>query len=172
MRRGIFTLMVAVGLLFHSTAEAQEGRGSFGFGIGVSSFSLADLEALLMPSLYVPIQAGDQFVVEPFLGLVRMSEGDFSETLLRLGAGLLYLLDVSDDGRVYVGPRIGVIRSSVSNGFSASDTNLTLGGVVGGEYFLSSAFSLGGEGGLRWIDLNTGSVISSFTEFRVRWYMP
>ena len=171
MRRWTITTAVIFGLLAAAptAAHAQQNGGSFGIGVGVSTFSLADFEGLIMPAVYVPIATGGQFMIEPALGLLRVSDGDFSETFLRLGTGILYQMDAIEEGRLYVGPRIGIIRAS--NDFG-SETNLTLAGVVGGEYFLGSHFSLGGEAGFRWIDLSGGNLLSTTGEFRVRWYFP
>lgn len=166
MRLSILAVLAAAGLLIGSQAAAQENGGQVGLGVGVSTFSLADLETVAMPRVYVPLMAGERGMIEPSLGLLRVSGDDFTDTFLSLGSGFFLRMEPTDQGAMYAGPRVGLIRTSNAD----SDTHLSLAGVAGGEYFLRSHFSLGGEVGLRWFDLNDVSLLSTVSEFRVRWY--
>ena len=200
MRRLAMLLLVPVCLLAANAAAAQQER--IGLGLGLQQFSvLADDDlgflTALTPQLYVPIMVTDAIMLEPGIGFFRINQsGDdpfdgefsFSATFLRLGAGLLFIVSPSERGRVYAGPRVGILRMSREVEFAGtqdddSRTDLLLSGVVGGEFFLVPSFSLGGEAALHYLragdeesdDPNPpdsdASMISIGTEFRVRWYI-
>jgi hypothetical protein len=131
----------------------------------------------------VPIALTNRLVLEPEFGFVRFrdTQGQFDETfsILTLGAGLLFEIGESGADRIYAGPRLGIARiSEYDEGpgtpTDESTTTLWLAGVLGGEFFLKPRFSLGGEVGLEWLELDDpdGSVLATTAEFRVRWYFP
>lgn len=185
MRRSLVTTLAVLVFAAGSSAAGQQVQDQVGLGLGLVNTSLANLDTALMPVIYAPLVISAHFMIEPGFGMVRLSESDdnFDETLtaLTLGVGFLYLMPLGDSDRLYVGPRVGFVRLSES--FSGpgvdeddSSNNLWLSGVVGGEFFLRPRFSLGGEVGVRWLDASAGgdeldsSILSTTTEFRVRWY--
>lgn len=171
MARGSHILIgAAAAVLIASAPGSAQERGRFGLGVGINS-SLIEVTTLLTPTVYVPIEAGEQLLFEPGVGLVRVVQGDETDTYLAVQAGILFIVSGGEDDRVYLGPRIGLIRTSESvAGSTDSESNLTVSGVFGGEFFLRELFSLGGEVGLRYVDVDNGSLLTSSAEFRVRWY--
>jgi hypothetical protein len=195
LRHLILGALIAAALATAGPAGAQDVR--VGLGIGIQPTLLTDdFGALFAPRFYLPIQLGDRLIVEPSFGLFRVSQsatdGPFSyETsgqLLRLGVGLLVLGPAGQDGRVYFGPRAGMVRMASeysSDGFSESQsrTDLVLAAVAGGEFFLLDRFSLGGEVGLEYVREgdesgsgassvdSDGSMLRTTSELRVRWYL-
>ena len=184
MRPRVHAVVASIALLLTlgtiTPADAQE---RIGIGIGVRSSLISDVQNLLTPTVYVPIVVSDRFTVEPEVGIVRVSEeeGDVDETVtfLTVGAGLLFGIGDLGDDQIYIGPRVGLLRTSFSEEvdggeFSDSNTNMFLAGVLGGEFFLQPSFSLGGEAGLRYLDTGSdgsdGSLFATTAEFRVRWY--
>lgn len=152
----------------------------------------------LTPQIYVPIDVSSRIIVEPGVGLFRVKETDegdfgseeFTATALRLGLGALFVVAQPEQGRIYVGPRVGIARISATSDFADTEsemkrTDLTFSAVLGGEFFLFPAFSLGGEAGLNYQsrgeterdpdpgfeDDSEGTLLSLGTEFRVRWYL-
>lgn len=87
----------------------------------------------------LPIWLGDNFVLAPAVGLV-MADG--LGTDLRLAAMARFYLRKSTVS-TYIGPKIGAILFSPTSG--SSTTDILVGGMLGGEYFLTSQFSLGAE---------------------------
>jgi hypothetical protein len=186
MDRRVCTLAAGVACLMASGASAQAPGGSIGLGVGVQSTVLID-EALisLAPVFYVPIMLTDAVMLEPGIGLLRFSQDndatESTQTFLSLGTGILFIVSHGDDGRIYVGPRVGIRRfsSETESGtveVETDNTNLSLAGVVGGEYFLKRGFSLGGEIGVAWNEIGDddadedASLVNTIAEFRVRWY--
>jgi hypothetical protein len=177
--------MAAVSVaLFLTLATTVPAEAQIGIGVGIRSSLVSEVQSLLTPTVYVPIFVSDRLMVEPEVGLIRVSEDDGgtdeTATFLTLGAGLLFEIGDVGDGRIYAGPRLGIVRASFSEEidggeFSDSNSNLFLAGVVGGEFFLQESFSLGGEAGLRYLDTggfddSDGSLFTTTAEFRVRWY--
>jgi hypothetical protein len=188
MDRRVCVLAAGVACVVASDATAQAPGGSIGLGVGVQSTVFSG-ESPFFPAavFYVPIMLTDRVMLEPGIGLLRFHEDDAdteeTTTLLSLGTGLLLSVARGDDGHVYIGPRIGIIRFSSETEVGTietedSNTNLALAGVVGGEFFLRRSFSLGGEIGFAWNELDDddtdedASLISTIAEFRVRWYFP
>lgn len=147
-------------------AQAQGGRGQvlIGFGVGVEPVRLASLTDRIAPpavGLYLPIQLTSSLRVEPSLALATFSQGTaaaqasgpLSWTTLELGvAGHLYVVPPSPLG-IYLGGRLALgfeAQKDVGGGASppvtrTTATNLTLAGVLGGEYFVHRSFSVGAE---------------------------
>lgn len=200
MRR--IVLPLALALLLPTALEAQND-GSLGLGLGLQNTSVLideEFEILgsLTPTVYVPIVLGNGIMIEPGVGFFRLKtseesefgDSEFNLTALRLGVGVLFMLATPERGRVYAGPRVGVMRLSSRNEFDGEDAemsrmDLIFSAVVGGEFFLLPAFSLGGEAGLTYLtvgdterdpeppveDEEDVSMLSLGTEFRVRWYI-
>lgn len=198
----IHTVATAALLLALATPVAgQHAARTLGLGIGIQSAALLDddvgLLAVLSPQVYVPIVVSERLILEPSFGVFRVDQegedflGDpytYSATLLRLGVGALFAGELGRSGRVYVGPRVGVVRISTEQEQGAFDeestrTDLALAAVTGGEFFLVDGLSLGGEVGLEWVRIGEedvagepspaeekASLLRTTSELRVRWY--
>lgn len=190
-------LSAFVALTLPAASLAQEST-RIGLGLGLQNLSIAvddefGILTAVTPQVYVPIELSGSMILEPGIGFIRFHEetdSDFGDmegtfTVLRLGAGLLFVHARPERGRIYVGPRLGITRFSSEveiDGEEADDdsrTDLFLAGVAGGEFFLMPAFSLGGEVGLSYTRAgddeddaadSSASVINMITEFRIRWY--
>ena len=193
-------VLLVLALAAPVTLEAQQSTNSFGFGLGLQELSIVGFDegatTRFTPLVYVPIMVSERMMLEPGIGYTRLNtsiDSDFGSqeettSVLQLNAGLLFMIVPADRGRVYAGPRVGIVRFSVEQEFDgASDefkrTDLFLAGVLGGEFFLLPAFSLGGEASLNYLRMGEpdtdgdtgaevdGSLISLGAEFRVRWYI-
>lgn len=152
-----FSLLVL--LVLAATARAQDGGNRVGIGVSLIQGALiADLEELqfgatFLSNIYVPIIVGRSFKLEPEIGFLRFSEdGEFAEetiTQWRFGIGAFYYMRAAESLRAYVGPRLGLQLTSMTdeNGgkYEFDETDLLIGIALGGEYFFSDNFSLGGE---------------------------
>jgi hypothetical protein len=153
-------------LALTAPAAAQSARGTaVGLGVALNPIALGDLDtdATMLPvglgNFTVPIRVGSRLRLEPELGILRAhseaSGGGFSggstATLLRYGIAAHFMMAGTDDFQPYIGPRLGFIRSSTrqeSSGSPANEDKRTdhyLGVAIGGEYWLTSRFSLGAE---------------------------
>jgi len=181
----ILTLWVGVA----SPATATESTSpTIGVGAGVNlgnAFSGGSLSASPV-SVYIPINLGESFRVEPSLGywyVTRGSTVSAPDGLLSKGGytveaavGLFFLVHPSPPFTVYLGPRLGM--AFVGHDYSSSDgTNITsvsqysgyVNPTLGLEWFVSRHFSVGGEAAAAfrfYADpsislLNTSSSISS-----------
>ena len=168
MRARLWLSLVAV-LACSATANAQT---DVKVGIGISINPLAQTSSLgedlttTVPgglfAFYVPINIGEKFKIEPELGYVRAktkvsTTGSSTEQTLtqwRLAAGLFYMFPQKASLTPYIGPRVGIVKSSETQKFDTSrvifvdkvsQTDFFLGLALGGEYYFSSHFTLGGE---------------------------
>jgi hypothetical protein len=166
-----------------SDAAAKEPVGKshgtkVGIGVAISTgrisrASSGGLSTILPASLRVPINI-EYLKLEPEFGLYTLSdpnEQDLQFALtevsnLRVGLGVYYYTSFSSDASAYLGPKLGIIKNQVtatSSGFVENDvstfiqkserTDIFLALVIGGEYFLSSRFSVGAELGFEYVDL-------------------
>ena len=199
MRR--LAIAVVLCALLPVSAEAQDG--TLGLGLGLSNQTLVLDEELgfvssLTPTVYVPFVIGNGIMIEPGVGFFRakrseddeFGDADYTLTAMRLGAGVFFMFATPERGRIYAGPRVGVIRMKSTADFGGEDfeesrMDLFFSAVLGGEFFLMPAFSLGGEAGLTYLSMGETeeepepdfeeevemSMLSLGTEFRVRWYI-
>ncbi|MGD8867764.1 MAG: outer membrane beta-barrel protein [Gemmatimonadales bacterium] len=199
MKRSLEWLTFVLVLFLAAPASAQDKAGKFGIGVSLEPSALVaeDFDAFFLPfgfgDIYFPINAGEQIKIEPQLGLFRFSseataDGFSSKqtiTIWRLGAGIFYRLPASESLTAYVGPRFVFLFSSESDEFdgSADDssaTDISIGAALGGEYFFSSHFSIGGEFQLNYVSLGdpdgndtvdqSRSIISNNGLILLRWY--
>ena len=199
MKKWILTVVMG-SAIFVSSAAAQEPGRTFGLGMGLEPLSLIDegsVVAAAAPSLYMPFMVTETVMLEPSLGLTRVSDEQTdgattyssSMSVWRLGLGVLLTRPFGPEGRGYFGPRIGLVRMSQSEesgtfDYSEDRLNLTLAGVTGAEFFLAEQFSLGGEVGLEYVHFgqpdvepepsvdieSDGSALRTVSELRLRWY--
>jgi hypothetical protein len=169
-------------LLFAGTAQAQSDGVKVGIGVSLIQATIGpDLEggdtfgAVALGDIFVPIHFGRSFKLEPWLGVLRFKEksedtgfsSDEKVTQWRFGTGLYFRFPTSESFVPYVGPRIGLLLTSFSdestfNGgsskFELSETDFQIGLALGGEYFFSGHFSLGGEVQLNYTSIGEPTV--------------
>jgi hypothetical protein len=162
--------------------------------LAVSGSTPTGVNVGLTPTIFLPINVGSRFRVEPEIGFFRNTISDTgalnrTETVQGLHAGAgAFILAKKDRFTLYYGARGGYIRrtSSVSVGGSRR-TDDTIPGyfvapAIGGEYFLSDYLSLGGEVQVRFSSLdwkrpptaNTTSFtfVATHGALTVRFYFP
>ncbi len=168
-------------LAIAATADAQERGVTFGIGTSLNPTAIfagnGDLALFNvgLGNLYFPLIIGSSFKLEPEFGLLRLSEkttdgttsSESSATLTRLGIGAFWVTPIRESFRVYVGPRVGIVRNSESSSFGTgperkvTQTNFILELATGGEHLFSSHFSLGGEVRLTYINVGERKVTPS-----------
>lgn len=148
-------------------AAQVERTGRFGVGVTMNPTTVfIDDSFGFLPfgvqTFVVPIRTGMRTTLEPEVGIVRFSSSssgfgstnESSVNNLRLGVGLL--MDLTERGglRPYIGPRVGVnrttteFRSSFGGGTNENTTKQNgwyISGVFGAQHFFTRHFSLGGE---------------------------
>ncbi|MEM6783242.1 MAG: hypothetical protein AAF624_05840 [Bacteroidota bacterium] len=156
-------VLLLLGLLGLSTlsARAQQVR----VGVGVSIEPLANFVSsvpddpsafsLFAPSLYVPVTVGP-FRLEPELSLVRdaasLNDETESSSRLRLGVGLFYYNQHRDMAALYVGARLGLVRTVIDRVFldeTATRLDYVFAPTLGGEHYVGD-LSLGVESQLQY----------------------
>jgi len=202
MKKSLLWLSLVAVLVVAARADAQEDGTRFGVGVSLNPSALLvedGFQAFFLPfgfgDIYFPIIVSERFKLEPQLGLFRFSSetksdgftSESSMTLWRLGAGLFYRLPASESLSAYVGPRFILLLSSESFKWDGeedeiSETDISIGAALGGEYFFSSHFSLGGEFQLNYLILGEPedeepdtfeldrSIISNNGLILLRWY--
>ena len=121
--------------------------------------------ALTPVNIHIPMNIGGSVTIEPVFGLYSYTDESTSSgtthkesySLTHLGAGVLIPVAGNSTARAYVGPRIGLYlwkeREEITpvpypgypSTTEVSETDITVGGCVGGEYFMVENMSLGGE---------------------------
>lgn len=217
MRKQLLVVLLGTLVLLGGTVQAwaQEERPvrvGVGAGINFPSFDLilADDDLIFLPDAmvdwYIPVRISDTFIVEPAFSISTASdtvdpeEGDTltdSASVIQLGIGLLYPIRLTEATRANVGARTGIVLVSADNEYTGADNTVEtqsmsrsdffFGLAVGGDYFLSPSFSLGGEVTLTYYSIGdpeytdtasddddtsttSGSVISTGAQLLVRWY--
>ncbi|PSQ70657.1 MAG: hypothetical protein BRD38_04805 [Bacteroidetes bacterium QH_9_67_14] len=177
-------------LLAAAPATAQDAsypRVGVGVGVSVSnaspSTSLPAGEAPVSvptPSLLIPIDVSETFRIEPVLGYSRLTtsssfegpndEEETSTTLtsLRIGVGAFAKAPRGNDTNLYFGGRVGYNRVSRSTDDddeeeSTNASGFFIGPTVGGSYFFSDFFSIGGEVEARYSNIGTSEEEDDFT---------
>ncbi|MCK5742648.1 MAG: outer membrane beta-barrel protein [Chlorobi bacterium] len=173
MKRFIISLVICLGLLAIVNNDAYSkkkgasaaGGTKIGLGISLNPASLFNSgEMMFLPvsmmNIYLPIQFGNSFRLEPEFGIYRDSEiikndldGDIERiySFYRIGLGAFKTIKPANNFLMYFGPRIGVLMVSSERNYSndpdrtSSQNIIIIGGSVGGEYYLSDHFSLGAE---------------------------
>jgi hypothetical protein len=166
---GLLVVAVALGVSSQAVAKDEpEGRQVTSVGVGAAlgaEYVLTGETWLAMMTVYVPIELGKYFRLEPDFGLGHLTEDsgtdyEKSSTAIRFGIGAMYAWDRGKVG-LYAGMRfslrIGVDKeqttlvpfSSDSESETKEVTHTSLGinlePCVGAHYFFSPHFSLGGE---------------------------
>ena len=95
------------------------------------------------------------------------SSQDNSSSVIRIGLGAFYSHVLENNFNTYFGPRIGFLFNSSTSHYTGSpetttsETDFFIGFCTGGEYLLSSHFSLGGEVQLNYISFGEPDVSPS-----------
>ncbi|PSQ79404.1 MAG: hypothetical protein BRD37_00170 [Bacteroidetes bacterium QH_8_67_23] len=173
---------------------ASYPRVGVGVGVSVSNASPStslpageEPVSLPTPSLLIPIDVSETFRIEPVLGYSRLTTssssegpGDYEEktsttlTSLRIGVGAFAKAPRGNDTNLSFGGRVGYNRASRNTDDGDDDdddeeesTNASgffIGPTVGGSYFFSDFFSIGGEVEARYANIGTSEKeIGNFT---------
>lgn len=107
----------------------------------------------------------EAFKLEPEFGIYRISGGDdFTMQELRFGIGGAYTIS-KEDVNIYLGFNFGMAMVSWDEGDDSETlTDMYFGPTIGGEYFFTEHFALGGEAHFEFTtyDEDWGEVDSSF----------
>lgn len=165
-----------------SAVYAQRNSSSIGIGAAINPVTLyTESEGsdgtLSVPvqtaALFVPLQLGETFRIEPQFGLLSTSTErtaysgtnvasgriERTKTGMMIGTGLFYTFLPDTTTRGYVGARVGWIQAKNSLEFvplgkgenvvtTYKQSSAFYGAAIGGEYYLSHFMSLGMELGL------------------------
>lgn len=175
MRRILVVIvMLAVFSTIPNSIFAVENVDNYGIGISLnpaSEFSNdngTNVALLRMVNVNFPMQLSSSFRLEPYLGLYSTTKSesniyfteDVAQTAFQIGTGAFYTWNPTTDKKFtgYFGGRFGVVFQSSSLDHQATafagnshtaksikETDISIAAVLGGEYFLSQHFSLGGE---------------------------
>lgn len=167
-------------------------------------------------AFYMPINVTNKFRLEPSIGLFSMSSSTTTTPISQLSGSIettsydasvftfgirgLFISPLSNSLSLYFGPRLefGFVSSTYEDIYALQDnktteteTDVTIGGIIGVEYFPIRKFSLGGEINLNYMiygnptvtyDFNPPAQPSNYTSerdqyslytgalFFVRWY--
>ena len=154
---------IALALAVFSVALEAQKPGVLGIGVTLGPADLpvsGDEEVPITSSLLFPMNFG-AFRLEPSLGVLRLSYeepdpfggSDITQSFstIAFGVGAYFTTAPADGFTLYVGPRFGFSRSSMSSEGggdpeqTVTTTDKFIGAALGGEHFFSKHFSLGAE---------------------------
>jgi hypothetical protein len=194
MKKATFFLLLGIAfLLMSNLVYAQEKAPSFGIGVSMGREILMVYDQGIVtlsdyPSFYMPIPISSGFRIEPEIGLwlhsySREDGGDrkSSYSIISLGCGIF---PITNKGKIYIyyGARFRMVRflNSIEDVYTDRDdskTDIHFGPAVGGEYFFTDHFTLGGEVQLDYISIGqfddddvSEKLINTKTLIFVRWY--
>ncbi len=159
----LFFLIVSTNVYSQSTTNNYQTR----IGLGITytyykeSFIYIINEGILIPTIFIPIKVSPKFRIEPEIGFYRISDHysdkysnhKTTEKIFQIGVGLCPVV-TKNSFDFYFGSRIGYLYISlsdeyISNAYLDKDKGSAKGfyisPVLGGEYYFSKHFSLGGE---------------------------
>ena len=162
--RTLCLFFVIISLYLNAFAQVEDDAQKTKFGVGISLeplhvFTLGSTfysTALLPVSIYFSVNR-PSVSLQPEFGLYSYSyeSGGSNNTasIVKVGLGALFSVAQGPSSRTYLGPRMGLLfisQSSSSTGPTTStsdrtETDFTIGLATGGEYYVSSQFSVGGE---------------------------
>jgi hypothetical protein len=182
----IITLVTGGGVLAQEEPERQPRK----FGIGIERSDVSALEDRggdyqgVVTGFYLPIQATPKTRFEPKIGILRYADTEREDSYTRLDALVGYFgLITRGDYQFYYGARAGflvrVIKSQ-DEGDSFSTWTQRRGYLtpaIGGEYYFSPYFSLGGEARLVFSSFDEDeearqSFMASEIAVMIRFYIP
>ena len=174
-------------------AQEQATRIGIGVSLGKEAIPIDDnfvFSWFDYPNFYIPILISSHFRLEPVLGFYHYSRSrddmKRSDDIFSLGCGI-FPVTQKEKLYIYYGARLEAIHYSSSYEYpdfnnqesdKASKTDFYIGPAIGGEYFFSEHFSLGGEDQVSFIfigqddgsDNDSESAIRNKTLFFLRWY--
>jgi hypothetical protein len=165
MKKGIIwifpVLLTIMPITVQDICGQNDGSNSGKVGIGISLFNLIDwyytnYEIAYRNSIYIPITLSEKFRIEPEIGLIYSG----SDVLYSLGLGVFGLSRKSDI-TWYYGMRIGTWNAHF----------IQIAPSFGGEYYLSSRFSLGAEVQLMGLIENNDLMFMTNTIAFIRLYL-
>ncbi|MCK4359769.1 MAG: outer membrane beta-barrel protein [Candidatus Cloacimonetes bacterium] len=195
MKRQILILSLFMFLIWNNayTQEStQQKQVQFGLGIGISDIKdITQLftDAGIAPQVFLPINISSKFRIEPGIAYFQTSSErtnyESSSKIFSIGLGI-FPMTPKGAINIYYGARIGFIHATSSyksggsysseesgNGFYVAPT-------IGGEYYLSNSFTLGGEAQLRYVSYkekdedddeeSTSTLMGTRTIFFIRVY--
>ncbi|MCH8013168.1 MAG: outer membrane beta-barrel protein [Candidatus Marinimicrobia bacterium] len=155
------TILVTLGNVFTQEVTAEK-KTQVGVAVAITDikevFQYID-EAISAPEIFITINVSPKLRLEPGIAFFQSSSGngDFKSSSKSFSIGLgIFPMTLKDGINLYYGARLGLIRTSSEYSFNGSDSEeMSAGGffiapTVGGEYFLNSSFTLGGEAQLRY----------------------
>lgn len=156
MKKVSFILLFAVSFFLASNLiHAQEKENRIGIGVSIGRQIIEEMEyrAFEYTRFYVPIIVSSHFRLEPEIGYYRYSGSgeDWKESRKRLSIGCgIFFITRKGKVDIYYGARLGLISTSYFYETTTylrdeSRTDFYIGPAIGGEYFFSNHFSLGGE---------------------------
>ncbi len=160
---GIALLCVAVACpaLAQSLSLTHVERPMLGLGVAIGkevstlgdfSDPVVSVHQVDFPSIYLPIRVNPGLKIEPEFGLMRYtidaSSVDQTFSIMLIGAGAFFLMNVGPVDLSW-GLRFAMIKESYDHDGAADYTvtrnDMVYGPALGGEYFFTRNFSLGGE---------------------------
>lgn len=170
----IRTWLLAAGLVVLPGAAPAQQQTPTGFTLGIGVFlnpgalvtDDGDLNSLFLPvglgNFTIPILVANRIRIEPELGYTKVGstfefpDGSSTSSMSVSRYGLNGHVVLFDRGglRPYAGLRVGTIRASESYAYTSGSfqdegkrtrSDWYVGAALGGEYFFSPHFSLGGE---------------------------
>jgi hypothetical protein len=162
--RSLWLSLIIISLYFNAFGQAEDESKKTKFGVGISLeplhvFTLGSTlysTALLPVSIYFSVNT-PSISLQPEFGIYSYSYesggSNNSASIVKVGLGGLFPITQGPSSRAYLGPRVGVLfisQSSSSSGTTTytsdrKETDVIIGLAAGGEYFVSSQFSVGGE---------------------------
>lgn len=171
MRLLLFSFLVLCAFL---PVQAQQSGFRAGLGIALNPAAIVvNNTDMFLPvglmNFYIPLQLEPHLRLEPEIGILTIDDAiqeqqDRQENTwqyVRFGMGVFYMWETADVTRVYIGPRAGFLwytvsrttQAETSGTLSARQSSWYAGLCAGGEYFLSTHFSLGAELQLNYVSI-------------------
>lgn len=160
--------VLALGLLFAPALISAQVEVGVDGGLAITSYdspSGFDIDSqmdisLPMSTVRVGFAAGEQLLVDSFLGFTRTSQGDNSYSSLVLMPGVNFLLGE----QFYVRGEAGLMRMSSDNGTTSnSATQYAFGGAAGLRMPLGDAALFRVEGGVdKWLENQDDGLLGSW----------
>lgn len=171
-------VIAALLMMFLTASPALASSGSIGFGVSFLEDGVA---------IYVPVNLTDYMRIEPVVSMERItinsdrSNGsDITDRELTIGAGVFGLRPVGQSAQLYYGMRLLHLRKdgTETDSFSREESEYRgyqAHALAGLEYSFGSHFSISGEAGLEYTDVDVtfrdtrlGRDEQSVTETRTR----
>ena len=151
-----FLIFVQISGISFTNAVAQGEAGKFGFGVSAQQPTVALTVALM----------GRYWMVCNIAFDVRFGFSTNDQNVFVIGGSLLKTLGGAEKVYSYFGGKLDIINEDKPGG----DTTVSLGGILGAEYFVVSRFSVLGESQFL-IEFNGGASVGTQTTLSVLFYL-